>query len=65
MLLQVVIPQIPLGQRELLGETNRSEMLISFGKEPLTWDVIEAAKKFLVGFISNKSGAETFDELRY
>ena len=40
-------------------------MLISFGKEPLTWDVIEGAKKFLVGCISNKSGAETFDELKY
>ena len=40
-------------------------MLISFGKEPLTWDIIEAAEKFLVGCISNKSGAETFDELRY
>ena len=31
-----------------LEETDRSEMLISFGKEPLTWDLIEAAKKFLV-----------------
>ena len=31
-----------------LGETDKSEMLTSFGKEPLTWDVIEAAKKFLV-----------------
>ena len=37
-------------------------MLILFGKKPLTWDVIEAAEKFLVGSISNKSGAETFDE---
>ena len=48
-----------------LGETDRSKMLISFGKEPLAWDVIEAAEKFLVGCISNKSGAETFDELRF
>ena len=48
-----------------IGETDRSEMLISFGKEPLTWDVIEAAEKFLAAYISNKSGAETFDELRY
>ena len=48
-----------------LGETDRSEMLISFGIEPLPWDAIEAAEKFLVGCISNKRGAETFDELRY
>ena len=48
-----------------LGETGRSEILISFGKEPLTWDVTEAAEKFFVGCISNKSDAETFDELRY
>ena len=48
-----------------LGETDRSKMLILFGKEPLTWDVTEAAEKFLVGCISNKSGAETFDELRF
>ena len=45
-----------------IGETDRSEMLISFGKEPLTWDVIVAAEKFLVGCISHKSGAETFGE---
>ena len=48
-----------------LGETDRNEMLILFGKEPLTWNVIEVAEKFLVGCISNKRGAETFDELRY
>ena len=40
-------------------------MLISFGKEPLTWGVVEAVEKFLVGCISIKSDAETFDELRY
>ena len=40
-------------------------MLISFEKEPLTQGVIEAAENFLVGCISNKSGAETFDELKY
>ena len=48
-----------------LGETDRNEMLILFGKEPLTWNVTEVAEKFLVGCISNKRGAETFDELRY
>ena len=40
-------------------------MLILFGKEPLAWDVTEAAEKFCVGCISGISGAETFDELRY
>ena len=40
-------------------------MLISFGKEPLTWDVMETAENFLADCISNKSRAETFDELRY
>ena len=40
-------------------------MLILLGKEPLMWDVIGAAEKFLVRCISNKSGAETFDELRF
>ena len=47
------------------GETNKIETLISFGKEPLTRDIIEAAEKIFVGCISNKSGAETFNELRY
>ena len=64
MLLQVVIPNT-IGKKRAalkLGETERSKMLISFGKKPLTWDVIEAAEKFLVGSISNKSGPETFDE---
>ena len=47
-----------------LGETDRSEMLISFGKEALKCNVNEATEKFLVGYISNKSGGETFAELR-
>ena len=42
-----------------------SAMLISFGKEPLTWDFIEAAEQLFVGSISNKSGGEIFDELSY
>ena len=48
-----------------LGKTDRREMLIFFGKQTFTWNVIEVAEIFLAGCISNKSGAETFDELRY
>ena len=64
MLLQVVDTTITIGTKRAalkVGDTDRSEMLISFGKETLTWDVIEVAEKFLVGCISNKSGAVTFD----
>ena len=39
--------------------------MISFGKEPLTPDVIAAAEEFLVDCIFNKRDAKTFVELKY
>ena len=47
------------------SEHTGSELLSSFGKEPLSDDMIAAAKKFLVGCLSDISTIKSFDELRY
>ena len=49
----------------MLEQAGRIKKLTSFGKEPLTWDVIAAVQEFLLGYISNKSDAKTFNEIIY
>ena len=47
------------------AECTGSELLSSFGKEPLSDDRIAAAEKFLVGCLSDASTMKSSDELRY
>ena len=41
------------------------ELLHSFGKEPLTEEMIKLAERFLVRCLSTNKNTATFDELRY
>ena len=66
-LLQVVIPQIPLRRRELLKtRRKRQKRDVDFvWKRTFSVGCHWSCWKFCVGCISGISGAETFDELRY